>query len=146
MVSLKIDEIERFCESFIRSDSCWYWRTPSTDLYYGQFKSKGKRYLAHRVAYELFNGVEIPTGLEIDHLCHNRPCVNPSHLEAVTHKVNQQRSWSPVGENAKKVKCLNGHIFTDANTYVYRWERHCKMCRRLRQREYIKRRALSSLF
>lgn len=98
---------------------------------------------AHRAAYENAKG-PIPEGLEIDHLCRNRGCVNPDHLEAVTHRENQIRSPISVGgRNAAKVVCAHGHPFDVANTYWWRGQRKCRRCdaaaaaRQRRKREQV---------
>ena len=69
---------------------CIIGKGEKTRLGYIRAEIKGKRILAHRLAYEAFYG-PIPKNLEIDHLCHNKSCVNVNHLEAVTHQVNSQR-------------------------------------------------------
>lgn len=82
---------------------------------------------AHRFAYELANG-PIPDGLEIDHLCRNRKCVNPAHLQAVSHRENMLR--------AAKTHCLNGHPLTGPNVYLRPdgRGRECRECRRRRRK------------
>ena len=95
---------------------------------------------AHRVSWELLVG-PIPEGLELDHLCRNHGCVNPDHLEPVTHAVNVRRgrggtSW------AQKKHCPQGHPYDDANTYLYRGRRSCRECSRQKcLRQYRRRRA-----
>jgi len=69
---------------------CWVWSGGKTPTGYGK---TGSSY-AHRISYAAFNG-RVPTGLEIDHLCRNRSCVNPDHLEAVTHAENMRRASGP---------------------------------------------------
>lgn len=96
----------------------------------------GKVALVHRVMYERMRG-PIPRGLELDHICRVRRCVNPFHLRAVTHKENclESRVRSPFKLNADKIKCHRGHPFTEENTYIYKdGRRDCRVCMRLRAR------------
>jgi hypothetical protein len=95
--------IERFQSKIKTTEGCWHWRGGGDR--YGQFWFQGRLQLAHRVSYQLFVG-DIPEGLELDHLCRNTKCVNPSHLEAVTHEINCQRHAEtvPIVE-----KCPQGH-------------------------------------
>lgn len=84
---------------------------------------------AHRAAYQYLRG-PIPDGLQLDHLCWVRRCVNPAHLEVVTARVNTLRGENPAAQNARKTHCHRGHPFDEANTY---WRpdggRDCKACR-----------------
>lgn len=76
---------------------CWLWPgTINKTTGYGHIHRLGKFFQAHRVVYTYFNG-PIPTELELDHTCRNPPCVNPAHLEPVTHAVNMQRKFSAAG-------------------------------------------------
>lgn len=86
--------------------------------------------MAHRIVYEEQVG-EIPDGLQLDHLCRNRGCVNIEHLEPVTIKVNVMRGVSPHAINARKTHCTNGHEFTEQNIYQRpdRIARGCRTCR-----------------
>lgn len=79
--------------------------------------SGGPRKIAHRVAYETFVG-PIPTDLELDHLCRVRRCVNPEHLEPVTHQENIRRATGPIAANAAKTHCDHGHPFSTENTRI----------------------------
>lgn len=95
--------------------------------------------MAHRVAYEATVG-PIPKGLQVDHLCRNRLCVNPSHLEAVTPAENKRRGFSPPAINARKTHCIHGHELAGANVY-YRKDRpgrrQCRECERIRKRKGV---------
>ncbi|MFD5577280.1 HNH endonuclease signature motif containing protein [Streptomyces pseudogriseolus] len=117
---------------------------------YGQI-SPGTNTLeyTHRVAYRLMKG-EIPEGLVIDHACHNRDaecpggncihhrCINPHHLEAVTHRENRIRSpLTKAGRVARKTHCKQGHEFTPENTYLRGdGSRKCRVCHRQRQQQW----------
>lgn len=116
---------------------CKPWTGPIDAKGYG--RGPGHHQLAHRVAYELEHG-PIPEGLEIDHLCRNRSCVEVTHLEAVSHRENLLRGDTLPGINARKTRCVHGHPFNNANTHIDReGKRHCRACDRERHREYAKR-------
>ena len=119
---------ERFNRRAGRRDasSCWPWAGYIDRDGYGRLGRDG---LAHRLAYELYVGA-IPVGLTIDHLCRNRWCVNPSHLEPVTRRVNTLRGAGPTAVNARKAACTNGHELDGDNTYWVHGRRQCRACNR----------------
>ena len=110
---------------------CWLWFGTTTPTGYGQIGVRGKTRYAHRVMYEAHRG-PIPDGLEIDHRCRVRHCVNPEHLELVTHRENQRRG--AVARNAYVTFCPSGHEYDEANTYhLPDGRRNCRACRRARE-------------
>lgn len=127
----------RFEDSITRNpDGCWIWVRACDEKGYPLFRvevAAGKRRSlgAHRWAYEHFVGA-IPAGLEIDHLCGVRACVNPAHMEPVTHQENVRRI-----KRTYKTECIHGHPRTEANYDPVR--RACRVCERIRSREFIRR-------
>lgn len=120
---------ERFWARVERGDGCWEWPAQSCfDSGYGRFTIQTRNVRAHRVSYVWEYG-DIPDGLQLDHLCRNRRCVRPDHMEAVTSRTNTLRGVSPVAENAVKTHCTRGHEFTPENTYEHGGRRHCRACR-----------------
>lgn len=119
-----------------RTDGCWFWTASRNKLGYGRFYAYGvKSHAAHRYAHELLVG-PIPDGLEINHVCRQPSCVNPQHLEAVTHQVNMRLGFTGVPSGVQqraKTMCPYGHYYSAANTYVNpRGERQCRTCVRTR--------------
>jgi hypothetical protein len=116
--------------------TCWTWTGATQTGGYGSFGvGGGKQVLAHRFSYE-FMRTEIPSGLQIDHLCRVRTCVNPWHMEPVTGRVNILRSTNFAAVNASLEACRRGHLFTEENTRIQRQgnRRHCRACARERNR------------
>lgn len=109
-------------------NSCWVWRGFIAPSGYGSFNGRHGKKQAHRVSWELTMGEVVP-GLTLDHLCRNRACVNPAHLEPVTMKVNVLRGEGPTAKNARKTHCDKGHEFTATNTRIGRdGRRACRRC------------------
>ena len=108
-------------------NGCWIWRA-CTVKGYGQFWLGGRNVPAHRLSYELCVG-NIPEGLTIDHLCRNRNCQNPLHLEPVTMRTNVLRGDTITAKNATMTHCHNGHILSGSNVYVRNHMRTCRSCK-----------------
>lgn len=113
---------------FLAGDGCWEWTASRFRNGYGQFNSQ----LAHRVIYKELVG-PIPEGLDLDHLCRNRACVRPDHLEPVTRRENLIRGETSIAENVRKTHCKHGHEFTEKNIYRWRGKRLCRICRDARR-------------
>ena len=122
---------------------CWPWKGAKNTRGYGYFSAHSRAPCvgAHRIAYSLCVKA-IPDGLTIDHLCRNKGCVNPAHLEPVSMKENLMRGTSFSAKNAAKLMCLRGHPFTTATIRKAgqrSWMvRRCLACARYR---YAKRKA-----
>jgi hypothetical protein len=115
----------------IRKNGCWIWIGAKTHDGYGTVKFCGKVKSVHCLIYFHCRGT-IKTGFELDHLCRNRACSNPEHLQPVTHKTNILRGCSPQAINAKKTHCKHGHPFSGDNLRIEGEGKHrrrrCKIC------------------
>ena len=119
---------------------CWMWTASKFRDGYGQFWLEGRNRAAHQIAYELASRI-MPKGLTIDHLCRNRACVNPDHLEPVTNRTNILRGNGLAAANAQKTHCPQGHVYDSLRKPS--GYRECKTCNRLRMRRLRKRQSSS---
>lgn len=137
----------------IPESGCHEWRGRVSSAGYGvitvvQSGYQTRTFSAHKAAFELSRG-RVPEGMVLDHLCRNRICVNPDHLEVVTQRENVMRSpIAPGALNAAKTHCAQGHEFTPENTYLYQQKpprtslvRICRSCRNAQRRSWLDRKA-----
>lgn len=131
--------IERFNGMYkVVKSGCWEWRKTSMDKRgYGRFRSEVGR-LAHRFSYHHFKG-KLDPKLTIDHLCCNKRCVNPAHLEQVTQRENVLRGTADAAKNVLKTHCKRGHKLSGKNLFVKKSKnghrkRYCMECKRLTNR------------
>ena len=128
-------EFERFKKyaSVPDIEGCMIWTGNRHSEGYGTLsvsipKKRTMKY-AHRLSYEHFIG-PIPAGLHIDHLCRNRPCVNPTHLEPVTCRLNLLRGIGHAAVQAKRTHCPKGHPYDGDNLITFEGHRQCRECHR----------------
>lgn len=138
--------LRRWINKVDASGDCWEWTAATTDTGYGRFSLGGRTVAAHRAGVELLVG-PIPTGLEIDHLCRKRSCVNPDHLALVTHAENLRRRSPTQGTangRAKRTHCPQGHPYSGENLRVRvlgngSRKRGCRACDVVARRRYRER-------
>ncbi len=130
--------IESFLEKInVANNGCWIWLGGKNTDGYGYFYTNSKTVRCSRFIYEYYYG-QICPDLVLDHLCRNRACVNPVHLEQVTIRKNILRGFGVTAINFKKTHCPQGHEYDDENTYIFKGNgsRRCKICITARQKKY----------
>lgn len=120
---------------------CWLWCGALTDDGYAKVRRPGRTKYGHRLMYEDVVG-PVPEGLVLDHLCRVRNCVNPSHLEPVTSRVNTLRGETLAARELEQTHCIKGHPFDEGNTRLGKGRR-MRICRACAQRTSSERKALA---
>jgi hypothetical protein len=122
--------IQRFFSKIRIEGGCWAWTGALDRKGYARFRdSRGKKVFVHRFSYEKYVG-QISEGMTIDHLCRNRACCNPGHLEMVTNTENIRRGTQGQYQTAK-THCPKGHEYSPENTYISpKGGRFCRICKR----------------
>jgi hypothetical protein len=142
------EPLERFLKLVEEDENgCWRWKGYIWETGYACFwldEAAGNVRAARWACEFTWGPLE---SNEPDHLCLVKDCVNPWHLEPVTHKENVRRCDSPPGINARKVVCLRGHAFTPENTYLTKdgQRRQCKICLNLRTQAFVERKMLANI-
>jgi hypothetical protein len=127
---------ERFWKRVQKSDGCWEWKGAKNG-WYGSICVGGSTVGAHRVSWWIHSGFDsIPEGMVIDHLCHNRACVNPAHLRVATFSENTINSESPPAVNSRRTHCTNGHPLSGDNLFIENGKRRCRVCNRKRSKNW----------
>jgi len=117
---------------------CYEWLGSVSPQGYARISVAGRPELAHRWVYETFVEI-IPKGMVVDHLCRNRKCVNPEHLQIATHRENMLCGTGMAARNKNKTHCVRGHAFDSVNKNGHRF---CRKCARIRAKQrHIRRKA-----
>lgn len=138
-----MNEVREKLLSHVRKGVCWEWFAGKSSSGYGYMIVSGKSKSVHRISWEVHRG-PIPSGMWLDHLCHNRACVNPDHLRLVTPRQNALENNNGLSaQNILKTHCDNGHEFTPENTHIRRrsaksinLRRVCRICGMMGTRKY----------
>lgn len=135
-MDIQFKDIQRFLSKIKIVGSCWEWTANLNNKGYGQFLFQKKQWKAHRFSYELFYG-DLDDTLTIDHLCRNRKCQNPKHLEQVPMTENVLRGNGPTAVNKRKTHCPQGHEYSVENTTILKnGGRRCKICQKAYNHNY----------
>lgn len=139
------DQEHNFWSKVSPTGFCWLWTASVCRSGYGNFNvgRMGRKFKSHRIAYTLLVG-KIPDGLELDHLCRVRRCVNPDHLEPVTPEENRKRSQRVNNGNyiraisaGQRTHCSKGHEYTEITTYRYKdGRKDCLICKKANRLKY----------
>lgn len=117
---------------------CWLWDGKTVKDGYGLFCLPGSTGYAHNASM-VIHGRTVPKGLQVDHLCRVRCCVNPDHLDIVTRKENVLRGEGITARNARKTHCYRGHPFSGDNLRHYGTDRCCRTCEAIKRKAYYDR-------
>lgn len=154
LLTLEPKDWYRFWSKVDKTGGCWFWTSAVNNKGYGQFNIGNHPYLAHRIAF-ISTGNLIPKGTELDHKCRHANCVNPLHLETVSHKENCARGLGGTSPGSKTGRrhalerernathCIHGHLLAGDNLFKCpsdsRGRRRCRECMRIQNQRYLRR-------
>jgi hypothetical protein len=126
---MNVTQAEQFFARVDAEGDCWQWTGSDNGKGYGVIQFDGRLQRVHRLSWEYLVG-PIPDGLVLDHLCRNKRCVNPDHLEPVTNRENVLRGYGISAQLARNTECPNGHPFSGDNLIITDSGRRCRICNR----------------
>ena len=146
--NVPLTTVEIIAKRFVTDDNgCWNWIGAIDPCGYGRFYIHKRSRLAHRLMWELV-GKTLDPLMQLDHLCRNKACVNPKHLEQVTARINIMRSECNSAKNARKTHCGKGHPLSGSNLYIYKTKagvgRACQTCCKVAWKAYYLRKKLNA--
>ncbi len=130
------DPIVRFHNNYtVAQNGCWEW-DKYTNKGYARFNDGTKIVDAHRWYFKIHNKINLGSRQHLDHLCRNRRCVNPDHLEVVDNYTNWSRGESITLKKKLQTHCIHGHELIGKNLYMNGNKRRCNECHKLKARVY----------
>jgi len=137
----------RFLSKIDRQQTCWLWLGRKNHAGYGLFDVGATTERAHRMAVRIFSGKNLPANRVVDHLCGNRSCVNPGHLEVVSQATNNMRATTSITRlNKLKTKCSRGHDLAGNNLYIVGGKRRmCRKCKNTSSKTWKRKARLKGL-
>lgn len=138
------DPIIRFKNNYvITKNDCWEW-IKFTNKGYARFNNGEKIVDAHRWYYQIYKKIKLERNEHLDHLCRNRKCVNPNHLDVVSNKTNWLRGKSITRLKSLQTHCIQGHLLAGENLYVNNNKRRCNKCHAINEKKYrLKKRTIN---
>lgn len=139
----------RFWSKVDKTETCWLWVGAGKRKGYGRFSvtrdHKKRDFTAHRLVWASIHGTAPSGELVLDHICEVRACVNPAHLQVITHVANVLKGGGVTGINHRKTHCLRGHALEGENLHIDRGMRKCRACILIRKPRYGPEPAQSAL-
>lgn len=123
-----------WARTLITPSGCWEWRGGCDSSDYGRISVDGRMRATHRIGYAILGPDQLDDDQVLHHLCRNRRCWNPLHLQQVDSRTNTLLGDGPTARHARATQCPQGHDYTEDNTRRARGRRHCRRCSADRKR------------